>query len=577
MIVRNEAHIVHEVLNSVAPYISSWVIVDTGSEDGTQDVIKSHMAALGIPGELFERPWRNFGHNRTEALKLAQGHGDYIWVIDADDILVGTPDFTHLSADLYWMRIGQSSFTYWRPQLFRDGAQVRYEGVVHELLVAEPDYVQARLEGEYHIDSRRLGARSQNPQKYARDRDLLLAEVERNPEDFRSVFYLAQSYFDLGDFANARKWYTRRVEMRGPDQEAVYYSMVKIAEAMAQLDAPWPDVQDAYLRAWDFRPTRAEALYAIAHRYRVDRRYRLGYLFAERAAQIPLPKGDILFVGADVYSWRAIDEQAVCAYWIGKHPEAFTLCRRMLAHPDTPDHERSRITANRDFSVPAMIEEASTYPSELVKGLLAGPPRADVTVSVVAGPDRAATEQTLNSFLNCCTDVARVGRFLVIDTGMSAQDRAMLHERYGFLEFAEPADGPGGQLAHIREQIHGRFWLYLDHGWQFFAPEKYIGRLEAVHDAEPQVFQVGINFADAAKLTGTSAAEQQVRRTPDAGRYVLADGVASGPAMYDTARLDQTGGIDTADPDPLVALARKAAGVGLQTASLDEVLCVTAI
>ena len=80
MIVRNEAHIVHEVLDAVAPYISSWVIVDTGSVDGTQNLIRNHMARLGIAGELHERPWRNFGDNRSEALDLAQGHGDYIWV-----------------------------------------------------------------------------------------------------------------------------------------------------------------------------------------------------------------------------------------------------------------------------------------------------------------------------------------------------------------------------------------------------------------------------------------------------------------------------------------------------------------
>ena len=66
-------------------------------------------------------------------------------------------------------------------------------------------------------------------------------------------------------------------------------------------------------------------------------RYQLGYLFAERAAQIPLPEEDILFVRADVYAWRATDEQAVCASWIGKHAEAFTLCRRLLARPDIPD------------------------------------------------------------------------------------------------------------------------------------------------------------------------------------------------------------------------------------------------
>ena len=73
MIVRNEAHIVHEVLDCVAPYISTWCIVDTGSEDGTQDIIRAHMAQLGIPGDLFERPWKNFGHNRSEALELAAG------------------------------------------------------------------------------------------------------------------------------------------------------------------------------------------------------------------------------------------------------------------------------------------------------------------------------------------------------------------------------------------------------------------------------------------------------------------------------------------------------------------------
>jgi hypothetical protein len=96
-----------------------------------------------------------------------------------------------------------------------------------------------------------------------------------------------------------------------------------------------------------------------------------------------------------------------------------------------------------------------------------------------------------------------------------------------------------------------------------------------VLDAEPHVFQVAINFADAIKLTGANAAEQAVRRTPDAGRYVLTDVIASGPAMFDTARLDRTGGLDDTDPDPLAALGRRAATAGLHTASLDEVLCTT--
>jgi hypothetical protein len=150
----------------------------------------------------------------------------------------------------------------------------------------------------------------------------------------------------------------------------------------------------------------------------------------------------------------------------------------------------------------------------------------------------------------------------------------MLRERYGFVEFVDCGDAEGpAQLARLRKQIGGRFWLHLGQGWQFFAPENLTTRLTAVLDAEPQVFQVGINFADAVKPTGACAAEEAVRRTPDGGRYVLADGVASGPAMFDTARLDQVGGVDGADPDPRAALGRRAAAAGMGTASLDQVFC----
>ena len=386
------------------------------------------------------------------------------------------------------------------------------------------------------------------------------------------------SYRCNGDFVSARKWYERRVQMSGWDEE-VYFSMWRVADSMANLGAPWPDVQDAYLRAWEFRPTRAEPLYFIARRYREGQRYRLDYLFAQRAAEIPFPEDDVLFVHADVYAWCATDEQAVCASWIGKQPEAFTLCRRLLARPDIPDDDRQRITGNRDVCAPTMIDAASSYPDALIQHLqrlVTGSGEAEVVVSLVAGPDRETTEHTLNSFLHCCTDVSRVGRFLALDAGLSAQDRAILAEGYGFLKFgpSDPDDGPGAQLAHLREPIDGRFWLHLGEGWRFFAPENFITRLTAVLQTEAHVFQVGINFADAVKLTGTSAAEEAVRRAPDAGRYVLADAVASGPAMFDTARLDRAGGVQGTHPDPIAELGRRAAPARLRTASLDEVLCI---
>jgi hypothetical protein len=415
--------------------------------------------------------------------------------------------------------------------------------------------------------------------KAAQERDWLLAKVKRNPEDARSVFFLAETYFRMEDFDNARRWCERRVEMGACDEE-VYWAMYRLAESMAELGEPWPDVQEAYLKAWEFRPTRAEALHAIAFRYRNEQDYELAYQFARRAAEIPFPEEELYVPRyADVYAWRATDEQAVCASWIGRHAEAFMLCRRLLALPDLPEQDRQRIAANRDFSVPAMLEAASPYPQALVQTLAAGPGQAEVTVSLIAGLDCETTAHTINSFLNCCLDVSRVGRFLVLDTGLSTPDRAKLRKRYGFLEFARRRSGdkPAPLLAQLRAQIYGRFWLHLGESWRFFAPENYITRLTAVLDAEPQVFQIGINFEDAVKLTGACAAEEVVRRAPDAGRYLLTEAIATGPAMFDTARLDRALGGHNSNPDPPAQRGRPATGAGLCTASLDEVLCISGL
>jgi glycosyltransferase involved in cell wall biosynthesis len=54
MIVKNEAPVIARGLVSVRPIIDYWVIVDTGSTDGTQNAIHTSMA--GLHGELHERP-----------------------------------------------------------------------------------------------------------------------------------------------------------------------------------------------------------------------------------------------------------------------------------------------------------------------------------------------------------------------------------------------------------------------------------------------------------------------------------------------------------------------------------------
>jgi glycosyltransferase involved in cell wall biosynthesis len=50
MIVRDEAHVVERCLDSVRPLIDGAVIVDTGSRDGTPEIVRAYLVRHGIPG-----------------------------------------------------------------------------------------------------------------------------------------------------------------------------------------------------------------------------------------------------------------------------------------------------------------------------------------------------------------------------------------------------------------------------------------------------------------------------------------------------------------------------------------------
>jgi glycosyltransferase involved in cell wall biosynthesis len=563
MIVRDEAHIVGEVLDATAPYIDYWVVVDTGSTDGTQDLIRSHMQRLAIPGELHERPWRDFGSNRSEALTLAQGKADYLWMMDADDTVIGVPPFGGLTADCYAMEIREDTgHIIWRRQLFRDGVPWFYRGVVHEYACCDEPFTAENLQGDYHIHGRRLGARNKDPDKYAKDAAVLLDYVGAHPDDEGAVFYLAQSYYDGGNFENARDWYARRVEMVDCAEE-VFYSLLRRARSLAELNAPGTQVEDAYARAWAYRPTRAEPLYELAYRMRVSGRYELGYLFARQATAMSLPVENWIFVDTDVYTWRALDEQAVCASWIGRQQETFELCRRLLTIPGIDEQDRARFAANRDLAVPHLLEETATYPEDLARRP-PGPPDAEVTFTLVAGPDRQQSERTLNSFLHCCTDIDKVGRFLALNVGLSAADRAQLSDLYPFLEFLTGSDEitPAEQTDQLAGAIGGRYWLHSGQGWQYFATEPLITRLCSILHAEPDVFQVGINYRDATTLTGVAAPAETTRTNTGTGRYVLTDTESNsgthGPNMIDIDRF-RTRSSDNR----------------FTGATLDEVLCIS--
>ncbi len=312
MIVRDEAGVIERCLDSVKGLIDTWTICDTGSEDGTPELIESRLADL--PGRLHRREWRDFGHNRTELMELARGSADYLLLLDADMTIDWRGPLSELSADAYELR-HEGELGYWIPRLVRGDHEWHYVGATHEYLASAEEHSREPLRAlviEHHEDG---GTRDE---KYERDRRLLEAELERDPDSDRATFYLAQTLRDSGETEDAIRLYRRRVELGGWDEE-VFYSAHQVAVLTAE-KAPRASIP-LFLKAFERRPTRAEPLHEAAYVCRRLGWYESAYTFAKRALEIPMP-ADILFVGARTYRWGSLFELALAAHETERHDEA---------------------------------------------------------------------------------------------------------------------------------------------------------------------------------------------------------------------------------------------------------------
>ena len=356
MIVKNERDVIERCLESVLPLIDYWIIVDTGSSDGTQDIIKKYMQNKNIPGELHERPWVDFAHNRNQALQFAKGKGDYLLFIDADDVLAFDPEFKlpFLDKDFYYLTMSFFGSRYGLVRLVNNHLLWKWEGVRHETLICSNAKTSDYLKNVLNVCSTD-GARSKNPDKYKTDAEALEVALEKEPHNTRIVFYLAQSYRDSLQYNKALKMYQKRVTMGGWDQE-IFYSLYQIGVLKEVLNFSSDEVINAYLEAFKARPLRIEPLYRLARYHRIQGNYDDGYKLAKIISEMPF-FNDLLFVEKWLYDYGIKFELSICAYWIGKYDECKHLCSMLANMNDIPEEIKIANFRNLQFAISKIIEQ----------------------------------------------------------------------------------------------------------------------------------------------------------------------------------------------------------------------------
>ena len=349
-IVKDESHCILTMLKSAIQISDAIVIADTGSTDGTQEIIRKFGEENNIPTYVVERPFddfeksRNFGMEKAREIvkELGWNPNDcWTWWCDADETIIVDSKFDkkQFVNDLYMINtyIGQMKYT--RNTFARVSKPFRFYGPIHEFIVCDDQNITSGLATDIHVDVKMIGASWQGdvPTKYKNHAFVLEKYIDANRQDPRWIFYTAQSYHDSASIPDnkeeneerlrrAMKYYKERVNRTDGYAEEIYYSQFRIGTIMRSLEEPWNLTHQELLKAYNMDPMRGESIKIIIDYYLQMNEWNMAYLYSKFGkanfhGKNPYPNR-LLFVDEALYIWKFAEAHAATCFYTGRMDEA---------------------------------------------------------------------------------------------------------------------------------------------------------------------------------------------------------------------------------------------------------------
>jgi glycosyltransferase involved in cell wall biosynthesis len=159
-----------------------------------------------------------------------------------------------------------------------------------------------------------------------------------------------------------------------------------------------------------------------------------------------------------------------------------------LAEEDRPWAEKIR-----DRFVDHVKESTAAYPSHLpvVKE------NRHVMLSITSCKRIDLFKKTVNSFINCCQDIDRIGYWFCVDDNSSQEDRDEMARLYPFIDFHQKAEDEKGHCQSMnliwRKAGGFEYLLHLEDDWHFVESRPYVTESIRILESDPTYIQVLFN------------------------------------------------------------------------------------
>jgi Glycosyl transferase family 2 len=306
LIVRDGVDSLPRLLASTRPFVDGIAVYDTGSVDGTLELLSRASREPGAPLIVAHGEWRDdFSWAREQSFALAPSGTDWIIWLDADDELMGGADLRRLLAEIgtsadgafvYYDYArdasGQTTSASWRLRLVRRDADFRWRGVVHEDLIppagAEDRLVTLRPDEITVVHHRTAMG---DPRRNAA---LLRAELRRQEDGGdvapRVLFDLGREYAFWGAFEEAEPILRRFLDSPGAAQHDLPPHAAHLLAGCLRSTGRLNDAIAVELEAEEAWPGRTETALGLAESHAAGGSWDEAELWARHAIARGMPR-----------------------------------------------------------------------------------------------------------------------------------------------------------------------------------------------------------------------------------------------------------------------------------------------